>query len=189
MDSYSSRANSIFCTFATVLGTASVASHLTTFLPQFQASPSATLSNPTVHDLTVNSYYKMDQCTLSFSTEMDFSSEVNWNMHQLFVYLVATYNDTSNKRNEVTVWDTIMTRSDPTIFNPDKPLVIKYPLRDQYRELRGKNVRLHLRYRTMPLTGLMYEKEVAVVDFKVPNDYFRQPEPSNGLPRTKRTKK
>eukprot|EP00927_Polykrikos_kofoidii_P025061 TRINITY_DN225_c0_g1_i1.p1 TRINITY_DN225_c0_g1~~TRINITY_DN225_c0_g1_i1.p1 ORF type:complete len:207 (-),score=18.24 TRINITY_DN225_c0_g1_i1:101-661(-) len=178
MDSYSSRANSMFCTFATVLGTASVASHLSTFLPQFQASPSATISDPKVHDLTVNSYYNMDQSTLTFNLDMNLTSEFNWNMNQLFVYMVATYNDTSNMRNEVTVWDKIIGKHDPAHFAPETPLVIKYPLRDQYRELRGKDVRLHLRYRTMPLTGLMYQKEVSVADFQLPGEYFRQEDPS-----------
>ncbi|CAE7616001.1 Arxes2 [Symbiodinium natans] len=104
MDSYSSRGNSIFCTFVTVLGTTAVLNHLSTFLPmkQFDVQTSGTVHMNKIHDLIPNSHHACDQSVLSFNISHQLSSEFHWNMNQLFVYLVATYNDTaSNMRNEV----------------------------------------------------------------------------------------
>lgn len=176
------RMNTIFCSFVTVLGSAATLNHLTTWLPQFRASPMAEVSLNKVHDLTVNTYLNMEQSTLSFNVSHDLSSEFNWNMNQLFVYVVASYNDTSNKRNEVTIWDRIVTNKEEAVFSW-KSLMVEYPLRDQFRELRGKNINLHLRYRTMPITGLMYPKEVASCSFQAPKEHFRDgtvPLPGSG---------
>merc|ERR1712048_1438265 len=120
----------------------------------------------------MGTYLNMDQATLSFNLSHDLTSEFNWHMNQLFVYMVASYNDTSNKRNEVTLWDRVVTNVEEATLSADK-LMVEYPMRDQYKELKGRDIRLHLRYRTMPITGIMYEKEVAVVDFKAGDDYFR----------------
>mmetsp|Transcript_84655 Transcript_84655/g.218193 ORF Transcript_84655/g.218193 Transcript_84655/m.218193 type:complete len:185 (+) Transcript_84655:1-555(+) len=173
MDSYSARANTIFCSFVTVLGTMATLNHLTTWLPEFQPSPTGAVSLNKVHDLTFNNNLNMDQGTLSFNITHDLTSEFNWNMNQLFVYLVATYNNTSNRRNEVTLWDRIARNREEALLNPPTPLMVEYPLRDQYRELRGKDVRLHVRYRTMPIAGVMYAKEVGVTNFKAASEYFR----------------
>mmetsp|Transcript_57637 Transcript_57637/g.122590 ORF Transcript_57637/g.122590 Transcript_57637/m.122590 type:complete len:181 (+) Transcript_57637:111-653(+) len=171
MDSYSSRANTIFCTFITVLGTTACLNHATSYLPNFQATPTAQVSLHRVHDLTVNTYLNMDQCTVSFAIQHDFTSEFHWNTKQLFAYLVASYNETSNKYNEVTIWDSIIKSSEEASI--DTKLLAKYPIRDQYTELRGRDVRLHLRYVTVPITGVMYTKEVAQADFKTQQEYFR----------------
>eukprot|EP00929_Paragymnodinium_shiwhaense_P016878 TRINITY_DN125569_c0_g1_i1.p1 TRINITY_DN125569_c0_g1~~TRINITY_DN125569_c0_g1_i1.p1 ORF type:complete len:196 (+),score=43.48 TRINITY_DN125569_c0_g1_i1:115-702(+) len=173
MDSYSSRGNTIFCTFVTVLGTCAALNHLTTWLPQFQTTQTGSIKLDKVWDLTPNNHYKADQCTLSFDMDMNLDSEFHWNMHQLFVYVVASYNETSNKRNEVTLWDDIATKENVGMFKKMNAQMVEYLLRDQYHDLRGKDVRLHIRYRTMPIVGLMYLKEIAVFDFKVPDDYVR----------------
>jgi len=125
-----------------------------------------------VHDLTVNTYLDMDQSTLAFDLNHDFSSEFHWNMNQLFVYLVASYETSSNWRNEVTLWDRIVQNEEEALLSA-KQLMVEYPLRDQHKELRGKDVTLHVRYRTMPIIGLMYTKELATAHFKAPDDYFR----------------
>lgn len=172
MDSYSARANTIFCSFVTVLGTMAMLNHLTVFLPAFAAEPTGSIALNKVHDLTVNTYLNMDQSTLSFDISHNLTSEFNWNMNQLFVYVVASYNDTTNRRNEVTLWDRIVRNPSDAVFAA-KHLMIEYPMRDQYRDLRGKDIRLHLRYRTMPITGLMYSKEIASTTFKAASEYFR----------------
>merc|ERR1712187_109907 len=159
-------------TFVTELGSMSVMNHLTTWLPQFAASPTASIDLNKVHDLTINTYLNMDQATLSFNVSHDLSSEFNWNMNQLFVYMAASYNDTSNKHNEVTLWDRIVRNREDAVFTANAQMV-KYQLRDQYQELRGRDLRLHLRYRTMPITGLMYTKEVGSAPFKASSDYSR----------------
>lgn len=175
MDTYSARANTIFCTFCTVLGTTAVLSHLSTFLPmdQFDVRTSGNVQLNMVHDLIPNSHLNSDQSFLSFHLNHNLSQEFHWNMNQLFLYLVVTYNDTaSNMRNEVTVYDKIIRSPEAARFK-QRNLMNEYPLRDQFRELRDQKVRLHVRYRTMPIVGLMHEKEVAAVDFQMPDQYFR----------------
>eukprot|EP00931_Biecheleriopsis_adriatica_P071318 TRINITY_DN45165_c0_g1_i1.p1 TRINITY_DN45165_c0_g1~~TRINITY_DN45165_c0_g1_i1.p1 ORF type:complete len:205 (+),score=43.45 TRINITY_DN45165_c0_g1_i1:137-751(+) len=175
MDGYSARGNTIFCTFATVMGTCAVLNHLSTWLPmeRFDVKPVANININKVHDLTLNTYLNMEQSILSFNLTHDLSSEFHWNMNQLFLYVVATYNDTSsNRRNEVTIWDRIVRSTEDANFKK-KAVMVEYPLRDQFRELRSQKVHLHLRYRTMPIVGIMYEKEVASSSFQIPGEYFR----------------
>merc|ERR1719213_778569 len=93
-------------------------------------------------------------------------------MNQLFVYLVASYEDTSNVRNEVTLWDSVVVGVEEAKFSA-RQLMVEYPLRDQYRELRGRNISLHLKYRTMPITGIMYMKEAATSSFMQAKEYYR----------------
>mmetsp|Transcript_47124 Transcript_47124/g.86465 ORF Transcript_47124/g.86465 Transcript_47124/m.86465 type:complete len:190 (-) Transcript_47124:57-626(-) len=173
MESYSARANTLFCTFVTVLGTAACLNHLTVLLlPGFEPSPEGAVEVDKIHELTFNKMLEMDQSTLSFHLDHNLTSEFNWNMNQLFVYLVATYNDTKNKRNEVTIWDRIV-RNEEDAWLSAKKLRVEYPLRDQFTDLRGQDIRLHLRYRTMPITGFMFSKEIASTDFTAPLKYFR----------------
>merc|ERR1719326_2725040 len=172
MDTYSARGNTIFCTFVTVMGTMAGLNHMTSYMPHFQATPTGTVELNKVHDLTVNTYLNMDQSTLSFDLNHNLTSEFHWNMNQLFVYLVASYNSSSNVRNEVTLWDRIVSNEDEAMLAA-RQLMVEYPMRDQHREMRGRNIRLHVRYRTMPITGIMYQKELATVDFKAADDYFR----------------
>eukprot|EP00928_Gymnodinium_smaydae_P074301 TRINITY_DN57363_c0_g1_i1.p1 TRINITY_DN57363_c0_g1~~TRINITY_DN57363_c0_g1_i1.p1 ORF type:complete len:202 (+),score=60.75 TRINITY_DN57363_c0_g1_i1:99-704(+) len=185
MDSYSARANTIFCTFATVLGTAAFCNHMSSKLPNMQATPVATVKLNTVHDLTVNTYLGMDQSMFSFDYEHDLSTEFHWNMNMLFMYLVASYNDTSNVRNEVTIWDAIVADPVEAVAKREK-MMVEYPLRDQFRELRGRKLDLQLRYRTMPITGVMGHKIVASSIFEVPKEYFRDESASESEPKKRR---
>merc|ERR1719424_2162262 len=146
--------------------------HMTSYLPAFQAHVTSSVSVNKVHDLTINTYLDMDQSTLSFDLNHDLTSEFHWNMNQLFVYLVASYNSTSNVRNEVTLWDRIVSNEEEAMLTA-RQLMVEYPMRDQHRELRGRNIRLHIRYRTMPIIGMMNIKELATADFKAADDYFR----------------
>jgi len=172
MDSYSARANTIFCTFVNVMLVAALTNHATSYLPHLQPNPKVTVNLNQIHDMTINSYLDSDQTTLSFNISHDLETEFHWNTNQLFAYLVAEYNTTSNVKNEVTIWDSIITSKDDAVVNVDK-LMVEYPLQDEFRELRGRDVRLRFRYRTMPIVGQMFIKEVGVSEFKTADEYFR----------------
>jgi len=154
------------------MGTMAGLNHMTSYMPSFQPTPTGSVALHKVNDLTVNTYLNMDQSTLSFDLNHNLTSEFHWNMNQLFVYLVASYNSTSNVRNEVTIWDRIVSNADEAMLAA-RQLMVEYPMRDQHRDLRGRTIRLHIRYRTMPITGIMYTKEIATSDFKAADDYFR----------------
>lgn len=184
MDSYSARGNTIFVTFTTVLGTMAAFNHATSYLPQFQATPAAEVKLTKIHDMTVNSYLDADQSLISFELGTDFSTEFHWNMKLLFVYLVATYTSESNVRNEITLWDSIVESAEDAKTKLQQ-YMIEYPLRDQFKQLRSREVTLRLRYRSMPIVGLMREKEICNHTFTTNAEYFRHQKKGQKEPRPK----
>lgn len=51
----------------------------------------------------------------------------------------------------------------------------KYPLRDQYRQLKGRKCKLIVRYRRMPIMGVMDTANVEKQgEFAMPDKYFRE---------------
>merc|ERR1719261_431313 len=109
MESYAARGNTIFATFFTCLGFFAFLNHATSWF--YNPRPMVDLKVHKVHDMTINSYLDADQCSISMDLDHDLSSEFHWNMNQLFVYITATYETSSNRRNEVTIYDTIVTNS------------------------------------------------------------------------------
>merc|ERR1711937_995530 len=51
-----------------------------------------------------------DVASLNFDLEVDSTSMWNWNVKQLFLYLVAEYETDRNSLNQVVVWDKIVLR-------------------------------------------------------------------------------
>lgn len=172
MDSYATRGNTIFCTFTTCLGFFAALNYFSSWL--YETRGVVDLKVHKIHDMTINSYLDADQCSISLDLDHDLSSEFHWNMNQLFVYITATYETSSNPRNEVTIYDTILTNAEEA-KGQLKDAMNEYPLRDQFRQLRGRNITLHLMYRTMPIVGQMHTKEAGKgVTFKSPDSYFRK---------------
>ncbi len=91
----------------------------------------------------------------------DMNPAFHWNIKQLFVYVVATYETPTNPKNQIVLWDRIIESTDPPtkkIIN-EKNVFVKYGLVDQGAELRGKEVELSLMWDHMPLTGTLYQGE------------------------------
>ena len=53
----------------------------------------------------LRNFREVDRAIVTFNTSFDLSSVYNWNVKQIFVFLVAEYESPSNRRNEVVVWD------------------------------------------------------------------------------------
>jgi len=139
----------------------------------------ASIEMSKIHDMTINAYMDSDQSNVSFDLEADFRELFHWNMNQLFVYVTASFETEKNKRNEVTIWDQIIQDKDEAVLSL-KNVTNEYPIRDQYRSLRGRNIELIVNYRTMPITGLMHTHEAARSVFVSPNNYFRQDRKGKG---------
>jgi len=168
MDTYANRANTVFCTFVGSLFVAAVANHLTSYISP--ASPTCSIDLTNVFDLTVNSYLKADQANVGFSLQTDLSSAFQWNTKQLFVYVVASYQTQKNSRNEVVLWDDIIVgKEDAKRITSE---VNEYPLRDQFRLLKSRNVTVAFHYRYMPIVGFMREVFVNKTSFITPAEYF-----------------
>ncbi len=179
MDSYSNRASSLFTTFTTVLFTFALLSHVTYYFTA--PSPSATLkvSGTSITDFSEYKQYKADQLKFDFEVSYDLSSEFNWNVNQLYLYVVASYETEKNKRNEVVVFDKIIRdKADYKSSSSLQKIKSKYVLRDEYKGLlAGKKLQLSVRYQVMPIFGLLRNKDIPLstssrATLEVPDNYL-----------------
>ena len=65
---------------------------------------------------TYNKHLKQDQAKLELSIAVDLTDEFHWNTNQLFVYVTASYVGKRNVRNDVQLWDDIITSTEVKSF-------------------------------------------------------------------------
>ena len=96
----------------------------------------------------------------------------NWNVKQLFVYVVAEFASASNARNEVVIWDKIVQTKEDAGLLQFQEEGVKYFLADQHDELRGANVTLRLEWDIMPVCGRIFVHTGATkANFALPEAY------------------
>lgn len=100
----------------------------------------------------------------------------HWNVKQLFVYVVASYETSSKVINDVVIWDKIIENidSDADKHIQEENVFVKYALVDQGNELRGKDVTLKLMWDHMPITGFVYmdeQEKDTTSTFELPVEY------------------
>ena len=176
MDSYSNRASSLFTTFTTVLFTFATLNHLTYYIHPTSITGSIKLATSPNLEFTEFKQYKADQVRFDFDLSVDLSTEYSWNVNQLYVFVVASYETSKNSRNEIIIYDKIIRNLKDYKINL-KQVKTKYPLRDEFKNtLAGKNVQLSVRYQVMPVFGLMQTKEVpnAAAKLSIPNQYTKK---------------
>eukprot|EP00975_Prorocentrum_lima_P009433 2006135-Prorocentrum_lima.AAC.1 len=105
---------------------------------------------------------------LTFDIDADLRGAFNWNVKQLFVFVVAEYATQTNPLNQVFIWDKIIEREEDAVIKQDNQFV-KYALIDQGAELRGKDVTLRLVWEQMPLTGQILLNSGGSKSFYMPN--------------------
>lgn len=116
----------------------------------------------------------MDRALLTFDIHADMRPAFHWNIKQLFVYVVASYETESKKINQIVIWDKILEAVDPEKVINMENVFVKYALVDQGDELRGKDVSLQLMWDHMPLTGLLYmdkQPKSSAATFTLPAEY------------------
>lgn len=124
---------------------------------------------------SLKSHGGVDRALLSFDLHVDLTPAFHWNIKQLFVYVVASYQTDRNPNNEIVLWDKIVEATD----GPDAKIItqdnifVKYALLDQGDELRGKEIELKLMWDHMPLTGALFmgEQDSSLTRFTLPIDY------------------
>eukprot|EP00934_Nitzschia_sp_Nitz4_P006194 Nitzschia sp. Nitz4//scaffold89_size161592//55197//55800//NITZ4_002373-RA/size161592-processed-gene-0.10-mRNA-1//1//CDS//3329559601//6184//frame0 len=142
--------------------------------------PIFVLSMSVIHKLELNSLRSLkshgavDRALLSFDIHADMTPAFHWNIHQLFVYVVASYETKQgSKNNQVVIWDKIMEAGDPKVIDQAN-VYVKYALVDQGHDLRGKDVTLTLQWEYMPITGLLSQGEQlseSTSSFALPSAY------------------
>jgi signal peptidase complex subunit 3 len=123
---------------------------------------------------SLKSHGGVDRALLSFDIHADMRPTFHWNIKQLFIYVVASYETKSKKINQVVVWDKILEAIDPKKVIQEDNVFVKYALVDQGDELRGKDVKLQLMWDHMPITGLLYMGEQPLSEatsFELPSEY------------------
>jgi signal peptidase complex subunit 3 len=172
MDTYSNRASSLFTTFTTVLFVVATLNHLTSYF--HSSSPVATIGVPRVSSIEYSEFkpFQADQVKFEFDLSVDLSTEYNWNVNQLYVFVVASYETTKNKKNEVVVFDKILRDVKDFKFKLSNAKN-KYMLRDEFKgTLAGKKISLSVRYQVMPIFGLLKIINLpATGSFTVPGSY------------------
>ncbi|CEG48901.1 RxLR-like protein [Plasmopara halstedii] len=148
------RANAAFFSSLTALAVMCALTTLSTFLHE-ESPVVKRLEMTELHSLR-NYRDKTDRATLSFDLDADLSSVFNWNVKQLFVYVVADFKSASNARNQVVIWDKIVQTKEAASLLKYENEGVKYFLADQYDELRGANVTLSLEWDIMPVCGRLF---------------------------------
>ena len=121
---------------------------------------------------SLKSHGGVDRALLSFDLKVDLEPAFHWNIKQLFVYVVASY-ETKGRINQVVLWDKIVEAADPKLID-ESNVFVKYALVDQGNELRGKDVTLQLQWDHMPITGMLFMDKQAIGEtstFQLPEDY------------------
>lgn len=135
-----------------------------------------------IHKLELNtlrslkSHGGVDRALLSFDIDADMKPAFHWNVKQLFVYVVASYETSSKVINDVVIWDKIIENidSDEKKHIQEENVFVKYALVDQGNELRGKDVTLKLMWDHMPITGFVYmdgQEKDTTTSFELPVEY------------------
>mmetsp|Transcript_47082 Transcript_47082/g.94886 ORF Transcript_47082/g.94886 Transcript_47082/m.94886 type:complete len:183 (-) Transcript_47082:225-773(-) len=119
---------------------------------------------------TLRSHSKKDVAVLTFDLHADLAPAFDWNIKQLFVFVVAEYRSKTNPLNQVVIWDKIIEDPKDAKLDMDKATV-EYGLIDQGAELRNTTVQLRLVWDHMPLTGRLFMESVPMSSFKLPGEY------------------
>lgn len=107
----------------------------------------------------LRNFREVDRAIVTFNASFDLSSVYNWNVKQIFVFMVAEYKSPSNRRNEVVIWDHVATSPEDAVMAAQAQYN-KYALIDQYDELRGRDVTFKLKWDTMPVSGSLILADV-----------------------------
>lgn len=109
----------------------------------------------------------------SIEFRIDLRSVFNWNTKQLFVFVVAEYETSSNVVNQVVIWDKIVQKRKQAKLKV-KNQRTDYFLADQYDELRNTNIKLKLMWDIMPTCGRIFIHEKAGGHFQMPTVYNKR---------------
>lgn len=170
MDSHLARSSTVLCNFLCALFVTAALNYLTGSFMVPSEMPGS-ISKCETYDMQVNQYLKSDQSNIGFDMEFDFRRMFNWNTKLIFVTVVASYKSTRVSNNEVTLWDMIIQSPENAVMKPQR-FVNKYPLRDNGRGLRNREVTVELWVHRHPVIGVASKTKVKSTKFRTPSKYF-----------------
>ncbi|VDK56246.1 unnamed protein product [Anisakis simplex] len=153
-----SRANAIFAFMISALSAMAFCVFLTSFLQAGPVVP-VQLSASNVRVKSVSDYSangaRSDVAMAYLSIDADLTPIFNWNVKQLFLYLVAEYSSPSNPVNQVVLWDKIVMRGDLSSLHEENSWPKYYFMDDGSNLLNHPNVTLVLRWNVLPNIGYL----------------------------------
>lgn len=143
-----------------------------------ESDSSVLISNPTTLRMRYVSrgIASGEQAHLMFDMDVDLTSEWNWDVKQLFLFLTARFETPSKKGGppqirEITVWDAVIQEKEDAIFRLRNHKA-KYPMVDFQSQLRGTEVELTLKWDTMPTVGFLKPGQGSeTTNFTLPDTY------------------
>jgi Signal peptidase subunit len=114
---------------------------------------------------------RCDQATLRFDLDADLRPLWSWNVNHMYVSVVAGYVSGSHVRNEIVVWDYIVSGREEAVLKLQRQMN-KYSLKDHGYGLKGAEVDLSFRYSIMPHMGVLMYGEQAGQTFTLPAEYL-----------------
>lgn len=88
----------------------------------------------------------------------------------MYIYVVAEYESETHPRNEVVVWDSILSSRNNALVHR-KGQYNKYSLKDYAFGLRGTNVTLRFKYNILPYMGPLFYGQTGETTFTIPGNY------------------
>ncbi|XP_029644096.1 signal peptidase complex subunit 3 [Octopus sinensis] len=157
MNTFLSRANTIFAFTLSVMAVLTFACFLSTGLINLKADTS--IKTGRVHVKNLHDYQaereRSDLGYFVFDLYSDISRLFNWNVKLLFLYLTAEYETADHKFNQVIIWDKIIRRGENALLDY-RSMNTKYHFWDLGNGLRGnKNVTLSLSWNVIPNAGTL----------------------------------
>uniref|UniRef100_A0AC34R7H7 Signal peptidase complex subunit 3 n=1 Tax=Panagrolaimus sp. JU765 TaxID=591449 RepID=A0AC34R7H7_9BILA len=152
-----SRANAIFAFTLTAMSAVTFAVFLSTIYSNRIAPVTISAANPRVRVMPdyISESGKSDHAMVSLNIQADVSSIFNWNVKQLFMYLVAEYKTPKNEVNQVVLWDKIVLRANRAVIIEEK-IAPKYYFIDDGEHLLGhQNVTLIMKWNIIPNAGYL----------------------------------
>ena len=122
------------------------------------AHPSRVVDLVLAHPLLPAKKRPIQRAVVKFDIDADFSRVFNWNTKQLYVFVVAEYETKDFKRNEITLWDHIVTSKSDAILS--KTNAVDYYFDDIASGLSGATVTTRLKYHVMCHSGATFMREV-----------------------------
>merc|ERR1711998_63352 len=117
-----------------------------------QLQPEKTVVDIAFNNIIVTPSKANDEAFVRFDLDADLTTAFTWNTKQLFVMVVAEYGTKTNARNEVVLWDDIITSEERALIQL-KEVYSEYRFRDLGFGLRANNISLSLKWMNMPCSG------------------------------------
>ncbi|CAF0732613.1 unnamed protein product [Adineta steineri] len=167
------RLNTLFAFTLTVLAVLTAGVFVSTYFEQYHETVGISVNKPIVKHMTdfQANRKKNDLGIVQLNMDMNLNPLFDWNVKQLFLYLIAEYVTPANSLNQVILWDKIIRRGENANINI-RDLATKYYFWDDGENLRSNNVTLTLAWNIISNAGrLIHVRADGAHSFIFPDQY------------------